>query len=163
VEAELEAARAHYFDLYDLAPVGYCILSRDGLILEANLTAVTLLGAARSTLVKHPITQFILKEDQDVYYMHRKQLFDSNAPHVCELRMVKADGTAFWVRLSATPPRQAGDKVGAPVNRLVMTDISDRKRVEMENAKLLEKLRQSRLSDRSGVHPQARKSKTDGT
>ncbi len=37
-QAELEASRARYFDLYDLAPVGYCMLSEKGLILEANLT-----------------------------------------------------------------------------------------------------------------------------
>src|SRR5512145_571619 len=34
-QAELDASRSRYFDLFDLAPVGYCILSADGLILEA--------------------------------------------------------------------------------------------------------------------------------
>ena len=37
--AELEAARARYSDLYEMAPVGYCTISEKGLILEANLTA----------------------------------------------------------------------------------------------------------------------------
>jgi len=46
--AELDIAQAHYFDLYNLAPVGYCTLSEQGLILEANLTAATLLGLARA-------------------------------------------------------------------------------------------------------------------
>jgi len=150
IEAELEASRTHYFDLYDLAPVGYCILSHDGLILEANLTAVSLLGTAKSTLIRQPITRFILREDQDVYYLYRKQLFESNALHVCELRMVKKDGTAFWVRLSTTPPRALGGLDAAPVNRLVLSDISDRKRVEMENANLLANLKQSRIPGRSG-------------
>jgi hypothetical protein len=31
-QAELNASRARYFDLYDLAPVGYCTLSEKGLI-----------------------------------------------------------------------------------------------------------------------------------
>jgi len=48
----LEASRARYFDLYDLAPVGYFTLSPQGLILEANLTAATLLGSPRGALVK---------------------------------------------------------------------------------------------------------------
>lgn len=46
-QVELSAAKARYFDLYDLAPVGYCTISEQGLILQANLTAATLLGVAR--------------------------------------------------------------------------------------------------------------------
>src|SRR5512143_1299731 len=64
-QAELEAVRARYFDLYDLAPVSYCTLSEQGLILETNLTAATLLGVARGALVKQPISRFIFPEDQD--------------------------------------------------------------------------------------------------
>jgi CheY-like chemotaxis protein len=70
-QAELDDARARYFDLYDLAPVGYCTLSEQGLILETNLTAVILLGVPRGALVKQPISRFILKEDHDIYYLHR--------------------------------------------------------------------------------------------
>ena len=38
-QAALEGVRARYFDLYDLAPVGYCTVSEAGLIMQANLTA----------------------------------------------------------------------------------------------------------------------------
>jgi hypothetical protein len=34
-QALLDTERARYFDLYDLAPVGYCTLSDAGLILQA--------------------------------------------------------------------------------------------------------------------------------
>jgi PAS domain S-box-containing protein len=145
VQAELETMRAHYFDLYDLAPVGYCILSLEGVILEANLTAVTLLGATRSTLIKQPITRFILEADQDIYYMHRKELFRSNAPHACELRMVRKDGQPFWVSLSATPPSSEGGANEVSASRLVLSDITERKRVETENARLLAQLQQARV------------------
>jgi PAS domain S-box-containing protein len=135
--------------------MGYCILSLEGLILEANLTAVTLLGATRSTLIKQPITRFILEEDQDIYYMHRKELFKSNAPQACELRMVHRDGLPFWVSLSATPPSSVQDTDGAPASRLVLSDITARKRVETENARLLAQLQQTRI-------PRLTKSKTPG-
>ena len=46
-QAELEASRARYFDLYDLAPVGYFTLSEQGLILEANLTAADSAGCGK--------------------------------------------------------------------------------------------------------------------
>ena len=100
-QAELEASRARYFDLYDLAPVGYFTLSEEGLILEANLTAATLLGVARGALVKQPITRFILPEDQDIYYRHRKLLFETGSPQACELRLMKKDAAPFWVHIDS--------------------------------------------------------------
>jgi len=126
-QTELNAARARYFDLYDLAPVGYCTLSEQKLILEANLTAATLLGVARGALVKQPITRFIFKQDQDLYYKHLKQLFESGEPQACELRMVKMDGAPVWVGLEATV---AQDADGMPVCRAVLSDITKRKQSE---------------------------------
>ncbi len=126
-QAQLEDSRARYFDLYDMAPVGYCTLCENGLILEANLTASTLLGVARSDLVERPISKFILREDQTIYYFHRKQLFDIGEPQKCELRMVKKDGTAFWALMEATV---AQDVDGSTISRIVMSDISTRKRHE---------------------------------
>ncbi|OGQ96206.1 MAG: hypothetical protein A2284_04145 [Deltaproteobacteria bacterium RIFOXYA12_FULL_61_11] len=127
-QVELEATRARYFDLYELAPVGYCTLSEHGLILEANLTASTLLGVSRSKLVMQPITRFIFKADQDIYYLHRKRLFETAEAQECELRLVKPDGTLFFAHLTATAAR-ADD--GAPVGRVVLSDITEHKQAEL--------------------------------
>jgi len=132
-QGELEAARARYFDLFDLAPVGYFTLSEQGLILELNLTAAGLLGAGRSDLVKKPLTRFILSEDQDIYYRHRKQLFETGTPQAYDLRMLRADAVRFWARLETT---EAQDADGAHVCRAVMSDITARKQAEEELAEL---------------------------
>ncbi len=125
--AELDVTRARYFDLYDLAPVGYLTLSEQGLILEANLAAATLLGMCRVTLTNLPFSRFILRDDQDAYYLHRNQECDSRAPQMCELRMVQQDGTVFWAHLVLT----AGEQIeGAPVCRVVLSDITAHHQVE---------------------------------
>lgn len=126
-QVELDAARALYFDLYDLAPVGYCTLSEQGLILQANLTVATLLGVARGALVKQLLTQFILKEDQDIFYLFRKRLFETGEAQSCELRMVKDEGTQFWAHLAATASQ---DPDGAPELRAVLSDVTARKLAE---------------------------------
>lgn len=72
VQVELDATRARYFDLYDLAPIGYCTISEQGLFLEANLTASTLLGINRGALKGKTIFQSILNEDQEIYYLTQK-------------------------------------------------------------------------------------------
>ena len=119
-QAELDAERSHYFDLYDLAPVGYLTVGEQGLIREANFTAAALLGVVRGALVNLPISRFILKEDQDIYYRHRKQLFETGA-HVCELRMLRRDGPHFLARMISTAAR---DAEGLPVGRIVLSDIT---------------------------------------
>ena len=133
VQEELEVSRARYFDLYDMAPVGYLTLSEQGLILEANLTAAKLLGVARGALVKLPLSRFILPDDQDIHYLHRKQLLETGAPQVWELRLLKKDSGPFWARVQAAIARDAD---GAAICRVVVSDIGERKRAEVEKAKL---------------------------
>ncbi len=123
-QADLEAARTRYFDLYDLAPAGYCALNKKGVILEANLAVATLLGVARGMLLKQPITRFIFPEDQDRYYLCSKTLVEIGAPQTCELRMIKPDGATFWARLDATA---ASDDDGDLTCRVVIYDITDTK------------------------------------
>lgn len=126
-QAELDAARARYFDLYDLAPVGYVTLGERGLILEANLTSANMLGVARGELSKQLLSGFVIKEDQDIYYRYRKQLLETGESQACELRMVRKDGTQFWAHLDATVMENAG---GLPVSRVTISDITVHKHAE---------------------------------
>ena len=130
-QGELEAARARYFDLFDLAPVGYFTISEQGLILEANLTGAGLLGVARSDLARQPLTRFILPEHQDVYYRHRKQLFETGAPQAFDLQMLRAGADPFWARWEMT---EAQDAAGSPACRATMSDITAHKQAELELA-----------------------------
>ena len=119
---ELAAAHARYFELYDLAPVGYCSVSERGLIVQVNLAAVTLLGAARDALLGQQLAHFVSAQDQDVYYRHRKQLFESGASLSCELRLAKRAGGERWVRVVSV---LAHDAAGAPLMRAGLIDIDE--------------------------------------
>lgn len=129
IHVELDASRARYFELYDLAPVGYLTLSEEGMIVETNLTAATLLGVSRSDMTDQLISKFILPEDEDIYYLHRKQLVETNEPQKFELRLVKKDGSAFWVLLSNI---LAEDADGSPLFRIVINDVTEMKKLEKE-------------------------------
>lgn len=139
-QADLYAARERYFDLYDLAPIGYFSLNEVGEILEANLTAASMLGTTRGELVKQPIHRFILPGHRDVYLGLRKQLFDTRTPHNCDLQMVRKDRSTLWVHLTGTA---VTDVQGTPTCRVVVSDISLRKLAEEEQTKLEQQLHQA--------------------
>jgi diguanylate cyclase (GGDEF)-like protein/PAS domain S-box-containing protein len=117
-----------YFDLYDQAPVGYCVLSEHGLILQANLTLSTLMGVERGNLVQQAFSKFICREDQDTYYLARNRLVKSGQPQSFELRALKADGTPIWVHLAATVTRDPDQGL---LLRLAVSDITQRKQMEL--------------------------------
>jgi len=145
MQVHLDLAHARYFDLYDLAPVGYCTLSEKGLIIEANLTATTLLGVSRGVLVKQPISRFILEDDQHIYYLHFKRLSVSGELQACELRMVRQDKTLFWARLETVATQDAD---GKRIRRVVFSDITERKNADEKIHALSQSLMQAQERER---------------
>jgi len=144
---EVEISRARYLDLYDLAPVAYVTLDRAGGIIEANLTAAGLLGEERATLVGRPFTDFVAPGDHGSWTQERGQIFGGSGPGSFELELVRADGTALEARAHAV---LAADDEGAPIARMVVSDISEEKRAERERERLEERLRQVAKADSLG-------------
>ena len=125
-QTALEVSRARYFDLYDLAPVGYLTVATTGLIHETNLCAAELLGVARSELVRRPLSRYIVKAQQDTYYQCRRLLLETGQAQSCELQVLHSDGVALWVKLDMSA---LTDDTDIPVLRVVLSDISERKRL----------------------------------
>jgi diguanylate cyclase (GGDEF)-like protein/PAS domain S-box-containing protein len=120
IQEELEKIKKRYFDLYDMAPIAYCTLNKNGLIEEANLELTHLLLRDREKLIKQPFSHFIHKEDQDIYYMYCKKIFKDQKKKIeCQLRVLNSEHKSCWVYLTAT---QESDTV-----HLMIKDISERK------------------------------------
>lgn len=128
-QQELVAAKARYFDLYDLAPVGYLTVNEKGLITQANLAVASLLGLSRRELVNKRLSAFIVTDDQDSYYRFRCQVFESNEPQSLDLRMLSKDGTRCWVRLEAVMALATDDLPTlritlCNINKLIQTEVA---------------------------------------
>jgi diguanylate cyclase (GGDEF)-like protein/PAS domain S-box-containing protein len=134
-KAALDASRALYVDLYDLAPVGYCSVNEAGLITQANLTLATLLGVARSALVHRPLSNLVMREDQESWYWLRKQLLTNSMHPPIEMRLrldagagTRGDiGAGMWVQVATT---QAQDDAGHPLLHMAISDISASKQAD---------------------------------
>jgi diguanylate cyclase (GGDEF)-like protein/PAS domain S-box-containing protein len=147
IQTELDKTKARYFDIYDLAPEGYLIISKSGLILETNLTAADMLGYTRGQLHKKRFSEFIYKFDQEIYYLHQKRLSDSFVSKGCEIRILRNDGTMFWGHLKATSTME-GD---ACVYRIILSDIGYRKEIEQTLTESEEKYKSLVMSMDQGL------------
>lgn len=122
----LLAARTRYFDLYDLAPVGYLTVDETSAILESNLAAATMLGRMRQSLTKSLFTRYILAEDQDQFYLHRKRLLATGEMQQFEVRLTRLNGSVFWARLDAS--LAFDEKSNSPLCLLTMIDVDEVKK-----------------------------------
>ena len=138
-QLQLDAERDRYFQLYDMAPVGYLSVNEKGLILQANLSAAQLLKGARIHLAKQLFTNFIAPSDQDIYYLLRRKVIDTRQTQTCELQMKPKGSQPFWVRLTVNL-EQDGDDDAAVEFRIVISDISERKVADAEREAALKLL-----------------------
>ena len=134
-QEELHVARDRYFDLYDLAPVGYFLLSVQGPIIEANLAFATLLGLEKTELLTKPFSEFVFHKDQELYYLQFGKLLEAGVPSACELRLVKNSGARVWIRLEMN---LAQGLDGVPVVRAMAIDITHRKQIEEAQQRSIE-------------------------
>ena len=119
----LEESRNRYIDLYDYAPVGYLLLTREGLISEANLTAAELFMMDRSTLLRHCFANLVSPQDSDRWYLFSREIIAHNQRVTIELTMVGCNDTQFSARLDC----QCVDSM----LRITLTDITEIKRAEL--------------------------------
>ncbi|MBK5966972.1 hypothetical protein CCR95_23610 [Thiocystis minor] len=133
-QAALEASQARYFDLYDLAPVGYLTLNDAGRIQEANLAAANLLEIPRRQLIGQPLSGFIWPGDQDILYHVRRQLWSTGERQDDELRLRRADGVTCWVHLQTSLAPEGSTAADARW-RVILTDITARHRIATELAR----------------------------
>jgi PAS domain S-box-containing protein len=142
-KTELEVSRARFFDLYDLAPVGYCSLDGKGHIAQCNLTLASLLGLPRGALIGRHFSTYVCRHDQDNFYRACGKSSPAALRFDYELQMVKADGGLLWVHLKAVEDQLEGGESNPerPALRIAVTDITRRTQTE---AALLEQQQQLR-------------------
>jgi PAS domain S-box-containing protein len=122
--AEAEDGLARYSDLYELAPVGYLTLDRDGAIQKVNLFGASLFGLERSRLVGRRVSQLVAAESRPAFEAFLAKMFESQAKESCEVVVDPGAAPPLMLELTGTALDEGKEC------RVVATDITGRKRAE---------------------------------
>ncbi len=136
---KLEASQRRYSELYQFAPVGYVTVDIQGLIAEANQAACRMLGLPLSRLTGRGFSNFVAHEDHLAYFQSIRQIAGTRRKESsCEIELLRADGSTFYVHMGITTTHDEGRFRGW---QLAFSDISERKQVGRALAENEEKYR----------------------
>ena len=124
----IESSQRDYEELYDFAPVGYCTLNGQGIVLKANQTLIELLNVKKDTFVYSSLIQRIIKEDRACFYQHLHTVFSTQHPQHCEIRLRNSSGELIWSLLQSVLIQNAEESYYEC--RTAITDIRARKQAE---------------------------------
>jgi PAS domain S-box-containing protein len=127
VQLERSDALRRLADLYDLAPVGYLTLDRDGIIRAVNLTAATLFGRRRRVLVGYPLLRLVAKDHQRRYLAHLAQLRRGEARSTVEVEVLGPGNVPVPVQLVSAASGQEAPARWFPT---ALVDLTERRAAE---------------------------------
>jgi PAS domain S-box-containing protein len=104
-QRELEDSRNHYVELYDLAPIAWLTLDKEGTIRDVNLLAATLFGSHRRYLTGIPLKVLIVPEDRRRLLDHLAMGASPDESPRCELRILARASEPIPVLLVTRRPR----------------------------------------------------------
>lgn len=125
-QIELEASRDRFLNSYEMAPVGFVTLNRQGMIIAANLTCAALLQEERLTLLRRRFDTQLVRQDVERWNRHLTEVWNGKQMSSAEVRLKRSDGSTIPVLLSIIGvPEEA-----SPVVHIAITDITERIKAE---------------------------------
>ena len=154
--SDLEESLERYTELYEFAPLGYLTLAFDTTILEANLTATSMIGEERSLLKGDRFGRFIANEDLPVFNAFMERVFSRSEPKYAEVTLLNDPVKLPQKNPSVISNKRLMIRIDAVVSddgqecRAILTDITRQKYAEQENIVLQEHLMQAQKMESIG-------------
>jgi diguanylate cyclase (GGDEF)-like protein/PAS domain S-box-containing protein len=126
VENALRESEQRFRDLFEFAPMGIALMSTEPRVLAVNGAACTMLGRSRSELEAWQPGDYIVDEDAAIPRSIYDELVRGDGISRGELRLLKPDGDAVWVSVSAVRM----DQTAGSMLVVYLQDVTARKVVE---------------------------------
>jgi signal transduction histidine kinase len=145
--AQAEDALSKYYELYDLASLGYFTINEQGKILEANQMGADLLEVKNRHLLNNYFQNYIAEDCLSLYKTFRTKVLESKTKQSCEIRLIKKGKAQFHALIMGIAVK-SHNKSENQMWFSVM-DITDRIKVEeaKEEVKRLHEEENIRLMD----------------
>jgi PAS domain S-box-containing protein len=124
---ESERIAHKYTYLYDFAPIGYFTLSKEGKILELNLTGSKMLGKERSYLINKSFGRYIPENDVPEFNKFLESAFKSEIKKATDMVVLGISNPPIYAQLTAIVDEEREDHC-----LLTVMDITDRKKAKLE-------------------------------
>ncbi|MCX6276764.1 MAG: PAS domain S-box protein [Bacteroidetes bacterium] len=95
-----ELATEKYVELYNFAPTGYFTLSKEGEIIELNLSGSQMLGRERSRLINRRIDIFISEDTKPNFNLFLQKIFSGKTKETCEATISTNGNLPMFVYLT---------------------------------------------------------------
>ncbi|TGE28261.1 PAS domain S-box protein [Hymenobacter metallicola] len=123
-QAEAEASRNRFTDLYEFAPVGYCTVAANGTIEQLNLRSSQLLNQPRQQLQGRRLGQFVAPEARMEFGQFLARALRPGARQSHETTLLRADGTRIQVLIEGGAVEGEPDQAISSC-RLALTDVTE--------------------------------------
>ncbi len=122
---DIEGVLARFSSLYDLSPVPYFTLDRDGGILRTNLAGAGLLGVQRSELRQRRFESYLGEESRASFRAFLARVFHSHIDETCEVAIAATiSHPALYAQIRAIDDQEE------QTCSVVVTDITRRRQIE---------------------------------
>lgn len=123
-QSEVKIDSEIYIELYDLAPTGYFTLSREGKIIQLNISGAKMLGKNRSQLINRLFYLYISDNSKSFFLNFLEKVFDRHEKEICELILQTNDNTPMYVYITGIVSRNGSNCL------ITAIDITERKQAE---------------------------------
>ena len=129
-QINLEESRRKYFDLYNFVSDGFFTLNKEGIILETNLAAATLLGTERQKLINSSFIKYIDPADRNKFHHHCMEVIQTSIKQSLELKLLKKDNNSVYIHMDTL--NILDDDNNFKEFRISVTDITEIKEAAKE-------------------------------
>lgn len=130
VQYELIESKKIYTDLFDFAPVGYCLLDKHGTVNSVNSTALHLLDRDKQETINKNLSDFVLEQDRNIFFNHLNLVSKSRLKQECEIQFRRKSGEIIYTRFETA--MVDSDQLDEIHYRSVFEDITEKKKFEKQ-------------------------------